>query len=178
MDQLFKEVTKMVKDEYKYEGSYLNIYDFEGVEAKGDKRIKQIADKLKSINSFASFHESKEMSSELAKYSYIVAGELVKEELKVTQLRRFYNYVKKMQYEIDGDTNKVLARLTMLPPKLAGASSKKDAVKPLYVIIAACIENKKIEDKEDFICFVEFFEAILSYFEAISKDKCDEKTKT
>ncbi len=116
--------------------------------------------------------------SNLVVFSYAIAKKL-SEDLKPTQLRRFYTYVKKLQYKVEPhETNlppEVLAGLAFLPPKLAGASTRKGEVKPLFKVISACLANEKIKTKPDYDYFVEFFEAILDYHQVLSKEKSNQE---
>ena len=110
----------------------------------------------------------------LVTFSFAVA-KMLSNKLKPTQLRRFYHYVKNLQNKIpisDGPdgllSNPVKARLKFLPPKLAGTSSKKSEVEPLYKVISACLYKDKIMTKGDFEYVVEFFEAILDYHQVLT----------
>jgi len=126
---------------------------------------------------FAEFQ--KDTSNSLVVFSYAIAKQLEEKKLKPTQLRRFYTYVKKLQYKVGPQEKdlpaKVLVGLAFLPPKLAGASTKKDEVKPLFKVISACLANRKITTKPDYDYFVEFFEAILDYHQVLSKSKSNQE---
>ena len=136
---------------------------------------------LKSVSNFSEFSKTVEKSEDLVRYSFVIAGEMTKSGLKMNQLRKFYNYVKKMQYEVEDEAennlDKVKARFKFLLPKLAGASSKEAEVKPLYDIVAACNEKSNIQTKYDVLWFIEFFEAILNYFEVLSQEKSEQLEK-
>lgn len=125
---------------------------------------------------FAEFQ--KDTSYSLVIFAYATAKQLA-EKLKPTQLRRFYTYVKKLQYKVGPQEinlpPEVLAGLAFLPPKLAGASIRKGEVKPLFKVISACLANGKITTKPDYDYFVEFFEAILDYHQVLSKEKSNQK---
>jgi CRISPR-associated protein Csm2 len=90
-----------------------------------------------------------------------IAGS-IKGELKNAQLRRIYGEVKKMEMDFkkhEGPFPK--DRVVMLKPRLAYAASKKYEVILIKNIFTKCID--KIHDRDDFIKFVSFFEAILAY---------------
>jgi CRISPR-associated protein Csm2 len=93
-----------------------------------------------------------------------LAGEL-KGDLKSAQIRRLYGAVKILEMEFQqagGDfSQKDLDKIILLRPKLAYAANKKKEVRPLQQVLDACL--RKIEKKEDFTRFVDFFEAILAY---------------
>ncbi len=156
-----------------YNQSTYNCFNNEIQSIKGNK-IDYIKAELKKADTFSEFSMTSEKTKKVTAYSFIVAGEMVKEGLTITQLRRFYNYIKKMQYEMQGgehqEVQKVKAKLTLLLPKLAGAATKKKEVKPLYEIISACIEKGNLPEKKDILFFIEFLEAVLDYFEALSKE--------
>ncbi len=146
-------------------------------EEKGKFRpnISFIESKLKdsSIKRFSDFQNTN--PDLLVILSYAVARILSNNKLKPTQLRRFYHYVKNLQNKIprsdepaDLLPDTVKARLKFLPPKLAGASSKKREVEALYKVISACLDRDKIRSKGDFEYFVEFFEAILDYHQVLT----------
>lgn len=160
---------------FDYTDSFYNSFNLQ----KPNKEIiNEVAKGLKSVDNFCEFSITAEQSKKLTKYSFIIAGEMVKKGLKMNQLRKFYNYVKKMQYDVKDDLGGVRARFQFLLPKLAGASSKKEEVKPLYTIIAACIEKGNIKTENDVLWFIEFFEAILNYFEVLSKEKLEKDKQT
>jgi CRISPR-associated protein Csm2 len=161
---------------WNYEESFYNVYkdDIKPILKKKDMaRIDYIAEQLQEEENFHNFAEKSHKTWKLSMYSFVIAGELAEKGLKLSQLRKFYNYVKKMEYEVKGELPKVLAKLKFLLPKLAG-SSKKEEVKPLYTIFAACIKNN-IRVRDDVLSFIEFFEAILNYFETLSEEKPKKK---
>jgi CRISPR-associated protein Csm2 len=82
-------------------------------------------------------------------------------ELKSAQIRKIYGTVKslEMQFQNEGSINQ--DQIILLRPKLAYAANKKSEVRPLQQVLDACI--RKVETKEDFTRFVDFFEAILAY---------------
>lgn len=160
---------------WNYEDSFYNVYDLNSL-PKGQKEIKYIAEQLQKEENFHKFALKSYKTWKLSMYSFIIAGELSNTDLKITQLRKFYNYVKKMEYEVKGGgLPKVLSKLKFLLPKLAG-SSKKEEVRPLYTIISVCLKKDNfIREEEDVLYFIEFFEAILNYFETLSKEKQKKK---
>jgi CRISPR-associated protein, Csm2 family len=155
---------------FDYTDTFYNSFN---LEKSDNEMIKEVVSGLKSVDHFFEFSKTAERSKELTRYSFIIAGEMAKSGLKMNQLRKFYNYVKKMQYDVKDDLGGVRARFQFLLPKLAGASAKKEEVKPLYTIIAACIQKNNIATENDVLWFIEFFEAILNYFEVLSKEKLE-----
>lgn len=138
------------------------------------KTMKQIEDTLAN-HAITNFSEIQTTNSDLLPIFSFATAQILSKNLKPTQLRRFYTYVKNMQMEIpksalytDNLPREIKAKLKFLPPKLAGASAKKKEVEPLYKVITACLANDKIKTKGDFEYFVEFFEAILDYHEVLS----------
>ena len=100
-------------------GSYIDsIYNCyrERINSISVNRIDYIVEELKKEDHFYNFAISSNKSANLAMYSFVIAGELAESGLKITQLRKFYLYVKKMQYEVDGNLTKVIAKLQFLLP--------------------------------------------------------------
>ncbi len=132
------------------------------------------------LNDGKRFTELKEETNENLPAFAAWTAEEIKDNIKPTQLRRFYTYVKSIERNAREDKNGVLdskskAKLMFLLPKLAGSANVKKkkeekAIKVLHDIFATCIQkNKKIKSKEDLERFVEFFEAILDYHSTLQK---------
>lgn len=144
---------------------------------QGGIKINAVEREIRKKKSFAEFQDDTET---LVTFSYAVATEL-SDKLKPTQLRRFYTYVKKLEYKAASLKSsaplgpEVKAGLAFLPPKLAGAASRKEGVDPLFRVISACVSNERINSKEDLEYFVQFFEAILDYHQVLSKEKSNEE---
>ena len=81
---------------------------------------------------------------------------LAKARLKTSQIRRFYDEMKRIERQFN--RNSVL----MLKPRLAYAAGRnKSAMSDFYAVCSICIDNTS--DKEDFEKFTQFIEAILAY---------------
>ena len=100
----------------------------------------------------------------LVEHANALANEL-RGDLKSAQIRKLYGTVKilEMEFQKTGEDLKQeeLDKIILLRPKLAYAANKKSEVRPLQQVLDACIQ--KVEKKEDFARFVDFFEAILAY---------------
>ncbi|HOL44645.1 MAG TPA: type III-A CRISPR-associated protein Csm2 [Methanothrix sp.] len=96
---------------------------------------------------------------ELVQDAERIAGSI--KDLKTAQLRRIYGEVKRMEMDFEKSGEFSRDRVVLLKPRLAYAANKMGEVKPIADIFSACID--KIHDRDDFMRFVNFFEAILAY---------------
>lgn len=113
----------------------------------------EVTSHITQINSFKDY-----TGDLLVKDAESLAGSI--RDLKTAQLRRIYGEVKEMEMDFKKDKfNR--DRVVLLKPRLAYAASKKPEVTRIKNVFAKCID--KIQSKEDFSQFVNFFEAILAY---------------
>lgn len=91
------------------------------------------------------------------------------ELLKISthQIRRFFDAIKNIKMS-KSFTDKEKAKLLMLRPQLANASAKQSALKDLTNICTAMI--KKVNDREDFNQFANFFESLVAFHKVYAKD--------
>ena len=153
LDFIFEEDTVMSKNVF-VDGIYENV------------PMDTILGKLKDI-------PLADQEEELPGYAAMIARELYNEGKGITstQLRRFYTYVKAIEQKNahrkpeDGIEDK--AKLRFLLPKLAGSVKRTDKskIEPLYKVFASCLHDNRIQKVEELQLFVEFFEAILDFYE-------------
>ena len=87
-------------------------------------------------------------------------AQIVRGDLKNAQLRNIYGEVKRMEMDFK-KSEFSRDRLVLLKPKLTYAANKKWEVRPIKEVLTVCID--RVQDKEDFKKFVNFFEAVLAY---------------
>jgi len=100
-----------------------------------------------------------------------IGESLTNEQLKSSQLRKFYDSVKQLELKLidkkDSDEldDKIIAQLVFLKPHLENASKKSKIPKDYKDIIEYSIDKvtKQGNTKEDFKYFVKFFESIVAY---------------
>ena len=97
------------------------------------------------------------------------SGKDKEDRLKNHQLRKFYDAVKQIERQTQGQkpdvklSDRLIAELLFLRPHLANAERKDDNIKPLRHVLDPCLASDVIEKKEDLTRFVKFFEAIVAY---------------
>lgn len=107
-------------------------------------------------------------------------GKYIKDRgLKTNQIRKFLDTVNRLKVEIKvqikkktidseviilTDLPKIDSELVLLKQKLAYASARQDAVKPLKEVMDAAID--KVQDSEDFERFFQLIESIIAYHKA------------
>jgi CRISPR-associated protein Csm2 len=107
-------------------------------------------------------------------------GKYIKDQgLKTNQIRKFLDTVNRLKVEIKvqiknktidseviilTDLPKIDTELVLLKQKLAYASARQPAVKPLKEVMDAAIE--KVQDSEDFERFFQLIESIIAYHKA------------
>ena len=94
-------------------------------------------------------------------------------QVKTPQIRRFFDAIKNIKnsvYDNNGElTGPDKAKLLMLRPQLANASAKKFELKDLTAICTKMI--KKVDDKDDFYHFANFFESLVAFHKAYADEK-------
>lgn len=104
-------------------------------------------------------------------------GKYIKDKgLKTNQIRKFLDTVNRLKVEIKvqiknktidsgviilTDLPKIDAELVLLKQKLAYASARQDAIKPLKEVMDAAID--KVQDSDDFERFFQLIESIIAY---------------
>jgi len=115
-----------------------------------------------------------EIDAKLKKMADLSAADLVKyaEEtgdflantvrLKTSQIRKFLDAVNVIRSESVGEEDYLFEeRVILLKPKLAYAAGRQDQVQPLMTVLEPCMN--KVKDKDDFLKFFRFIEAIVAY---------------
>lgn len=97
-----------------------------------------------------------------------LAQSLIKDvgrDLKATQLRRFFHYVKDIAqgYKLDGDKSFSRAEVAALMPLLAYAKGRGLIPENFYKVMKTIFGPKKCTDREDFLTAANFLEAIMAY---------------
>lgn len=95
----------------------------------------------------------------------ILTRELEDDDIKTTQLRKFFAAVKEINLETKTKTwNELKVKFFLLMPKLAYAKGRKLISKDFYKLLESAMN--KVQSKEDFNRFVEFLEAIVAFYKA------------
>ena len=95
----------------------------------------------------------------------ILTRELEDDDIKTTQLRKFFAAFKEINLETKTKTwNELKVKFFLLMPKLAYAKGRKLISKDFYKLLESAMN--KVQSKEDFNRFVEFLEAIVAFYKA------------
>ena len=120
----------------------------------------EIINKINALPSFSDFSvddliaHGKEIGQRLAKKPI---------ELKTSQIRRFFDSLKNIQSKITKESfEQYRDEIVLLRPKLAYAAGRqRRQVEDLMKVLDPAIS--KIENYEDFNCFIQFVETIVAY---------------
>lgn len=97
--------------------------------------------------------------------AYQVAGYAVDYDMKNTQLRSFFDAIKKM--ERNGDWEDIKPEFILLKPRMAVRVGRGKVEEGFFKVIEAAMNKIDVGSEEDieknFKVFVEFFEAIIAY---------------
>jgi len=95
----------------------------------------------------------------------ILTRQLKNDDIKTTQLRKFFAAVKEINLETKTKTwNELKVNFFLLMPKLAYAKGRKLISEDFYNLLESAMN--KVQSKEDFNRFVEFLEAIVAFYKA------------
>lgn len=125
--------------------------------------IDEVKKKIQAAKNFSDFdpeYFAKENGA-----AHIVAVD-VKQKMKVTQLRKFFGHIKKIQAKYKGknDEDRVEKNeLYLLLPELAYALGRNLISPNFYELMKLSLGTSKIEKVKDFHRFIEFLSAVLAY---------------
>lgn len=95
----------------------------------------------------------------------ILTRQLKNDDIKTTQLRKFFAAVKEINLETKTKNwNELKVKFFLLMPKLAYAKGRKLISEDFYNLLESAMN--KVQSKEDFNRFVEFLEAIVAFYKA------------
>ncbi len=95
----------------------------------------------------------------------ILTSELNKDDIKTTQLRKFFAAVKEIKLESKNKNwGDLKVKFFLLMPKLAYAKGRRLISNNFYTLLESAM--KKVQSIEDFDRFVEFLEAIVAFYKA------------
>ncbi|PSB67767.1 type III-A CRISPR-associated protein Csm2 [filamentous cyanobacterium CCP1] len=102
---------------------------------------------------------------ELVKHAEVFGPELRRQRLETNQIRKFLDALNQLKAKlVEGDFATIETEVVLLKPKLAYATARQNAVKPLNRVLSAAID--KVHSKEDFERLVQFVESIIAYHKA------------
>lgn len=136
-----------------------------GNQQGGSKIVDEIVSNIKKLTNLADLPVD-DLVSYADKFGrYLASAEV---NLKATQIRRFFDAVKKVEFEahkaaFEGDKNDFNRdNVILLKPKLAYAAGRQTKeVKPLMSVLGPCID--RVNSREDFKTFVRLIESIVAY---------------
>lgn len=98
--------------------------------------------------------------------AHIVAKSIKNNEMKTTQLRKFFGHIKKLEAETKGMKPTELfasSKLYLVMPELAYALGRKLISSDFYELMKNSLSATKIKTVGDFKQFVGFLSAVLAY---------------
>jgi CRISPR-associated protein Csm2 len=102
---------------------------------------------------------------ELVKHAEAFGPELRQQRLETNQIRKFLDALNQLKAKlVEGDFATIETEVVLLKPKLAYATARQNAVKPLNRVLSAAID--KVHSREDFERLVQFVESIIAYHKA------------
>ncbi|PSB11572.1 type III-A CRISPR-associated protein Csm2 [filamentous cyanobacterium CCP2] len=129
-------------------------------------------DRTDTSNQIVNFIQSEQLHSlkdypirELVKHAEVFGPELRRQRLETNQIRKFLDALNQLKAKlVEGDFATIETEVVLLKPKLAYATARQNAVKPLNRVLSAAID--KVHSKEDFERLVQFVESIIAYHKA------------
>jgi CRISPR-associated protein Csm2 len=135
--------------------------------------VKQIVKTLTELKGDLKYYPIRTLVKEAEEFGKHIKGR----GLKTNQIRKFLDTVNRLKVEIKvqiktidsggiilTDLPKIDAELVLLKQKLAYASARQDAIKPLKEVMDAAID--KVKDSDDFERFFQLIESIIAYHKA------------
>jgi len=137
--------------------------------------VKQIVKTITELKGDLKYYPIRTLVKEAEEFGKYIKGR----GLKTNQIRKFLDTVNRLKVEIKvqiknktidsggiilTDLPTIDAELVLLKQKLAYASARQDAIKPLKEVMDAAID--KVKDSEDFERFFQLIESIIAYHKA------------
>lgn len=127
------------------------------------KKIVEVTKKINKLNSLKEYDVD-----DFVRFNGdvdILTRQLKNDDIKTTQLRKFFAAVKEINLETKTKTwNELKVKFFLLMPKLAYAKGRKLISEDFYKLLESAMN--KVQSKEDFNRFVEFLEAIVAFYKA------------
>ncbi|MEW6616518.1 MAG: type III-A CRISPR-associated protein Csm2 [Thermodesulfobacteriota bacterium] len=125
-------------------------------------KITEVINKIRELKTFSVIDP--EFFAKENGAAHIVAKD-VRKKMKVTQLRKFFGHIKKIQTKYKGKTTDKVDKsdLFLLMPELAYALGRELISKDFYELMKISLSPEKISTVKDFNCFVNFLSAVLAY---------------
>lgn len=127
------------------------------------KKIVEVTKKINKLNSLKEYNVD-----DFVRFDGdvdILTRQLKNDDIKTTQLRKFFAAVKEINLETKTKTwNELKVKFFLLMPKLAYAKGRKLISEDFYNLLESAMN--KVQSKEDFNRFVEFLEAIVAFYKA------------
>ena len=128
-----------------------------------EMNINEVINKIRELKTFSAIDP--EFYAKENGAAHVVAKD-VKKKMKVTQLRKFFGHIKKIQAKYKGkpaedQINK--SDIFLLMPELAYALGRELISKNFYDLMKLSLDSQKISTAKDFNCFVDFLSAVLAY---------------
>lgn len=93
-----------------------------------------------------------------------LADVVARTEVKATQLRKIFHYVKELKREFERtDTKFNRAKVALIMPSLAYAQGRKLIPAEFYELLKLCFGPEKCKSADDFRSAADFLEAIMAY---------------
>lgn len=132
-------------------------------EEKIPKEINDIVDNINSCEMLSKMDIDELVS--IDGFAYEIAGYAVDTGMKNTQLRSFFEVLKKLQRNKKWEDIK--PELILLKPRMAVRVGRSKVEEGFFKVIVAAMDKIEVDDEKDTLknynTFVEFFEAIIAY---------------
>lgn len=126
--------------------------------------IREVIDRIKNLKRFYDY-PVREFAAENG-HADIVAKK-VRDNVKVTQLRKFFTQIKQIELECKGknpeDDFDANVKIYLLLPELAYARGRNLITQDYYYLMKECLNVQKIKQVKDFNRLVDFLTAVLAY---------------
>ena len=127
------------------------------------KEIKDIIDKIDNCEMLSKMDIDELVT--IDGIAYEVAGYAVDTGMKNTQLRSFFEAIKKLQR--NKEWKDIKPELILLKPRMAVRVGRSKVEEGFFKVIVAAMDKIEVDDEKEtiknFNVFVEFFEAIIAY---------------
>ncbi|MBO3463292.1 type III-A CRISPR-associated protein Csm2 [Aetokthonos hydrillicola Thurmond2011] len=130
--------------------------------SKTQNIVEEIITKINSLTGGLKLYPIRD----LVKHAEEFGPYLKQQRLETNQVRKFLDAVNRLKADLaeTGEFAKIETEVVLLKPKLAYASARQKAAKPLSEVMSAAID--RVRSKEDFERLVQLIESIIAYHKA------------
>lgn len=140
------------------------------------QRVSDVKSHLQALNTFSELQE--EYYAPLGGAADILAQRMINDQMKMTQLRKFFGLLKKIQKTHLGHKDDAPLKqdeLYRMVPLLSYSYGRKIVSREFFDVMTVSLQPEKMPHVKDFNKFINFMEAVVAYYKFHERNKGGER---